>query len=430
MNPKPKKLRVLILAPGCDGTDVGESWSCFQWVRGLLDKCEVTLLTLQRPNRKAIAEQLPEIEVITWNDLHWGGRLERFSSMLKPGYFRFFYQARRWIRRALKQGRQFDLIHQLGPLALRYPCPAVGLGVPLIVGPLAGSLETPPAFLAECGSAPWFTRLRNLDRWRLKFDPWLRKSYASASVVIGVAPYVRDLLPGISLSRFEVAAETGIHAVNLPTRRAGTPSRGVKLLYVGRVIRTKGLRDVIHALALLPDLSEVTLDAVGTGEDLIACQELAARYQLTHRIHFHGRIPRADVDDLYQQADVFVFPSFREPSGNVIFEALGHGLPVITTDRGGPGYVINEDSGIRVAADTPAQLAQDLALAIRRLAGDADLREKLSLGAVNRARQLALWPNKINGMLNLYREVVGHPETTTHDVSSSLQLETVGNSES
>ena len=404
------KMHVLILAPGCDCSDVGESWSCCQWVRGLAEHCEVTLLTLQRPGRTPVAGQLPGVHVVAWNDIHWRGRLERFSSMLKPGYFRFYLQARRWIRNALKQGRRFDVMHQLGPLALRYPSPAVGLGVPLIIGPLAGSLETPKAFEAECRSAPWYTRLRSLDQLRLKFDPWLRNTYASADVVIGVAPYVKELLHGIPVARFEVAAETGVHDVSPTIRLPEKHGPELRLLYVGRAIRTKGLRDLVQAMSLVADIPHLTLDAVGMGEDLTACRELAAELHLEHRIHFHGWIPRSEVEGLYEQSDVFVFPSFREPSGNAVFEALSHGLPVITTDRGGPGYVVDDECGIRVPADNPAQLAQDLATAIRRIATNSELREHLSKGAAKRVRQLALWPNKISRMVDLYRDVTHRPQ--------------------
>ncbi len=130
--------------------------------------------------------------------------------MLKPGYPVFAARARRWIGEALRSGRQFDIIHQLTPLALRYATPAYGFGIPYVVGPLGGSLDTPKAFAAECGSAPVFTRLREIDRYRLEADPWLRRSYRDAACVIGVAPYVRDLLRTIPLRRFEVMSELGI----------------------------------------------------------------------------------------------------------------------------------------------------------------------------------------------------------------------------
>ncbi|MBS0262846.1 MAG: glycosyltransferase [Planctomycetes bacterium] len=411
-------MRVLMLAPGCDGTDVGESWSCYQWVKGLSEFCDITLLTLQRPGRKSIVEQLPEVEVVTWPDLYWEGSWERFASMLKPGYVRFYRQVRRWIRQALRDGRQFDLIHQIGPLALRYPSPGAGLGIPLVLGPQAGSLETPPAFVPECGRAPWFTKLRNLDQLRLQHDPWLRRSFESASVVIGVAPYVADLLKTMKIQRFEVAGETGIHEVANTLKRPAGP--GLKLLYVGRVIRTKGLRDAVRAMSLVADLPNVTLDAIGMGEDLDACRQLAAELNLGDRVRFHGRLPRNEVEQFYQQADTFLFPSFREPSGNVVFEALGHGLPVITTNRGGPGYVVTDDCGFRVPAETPQQLAQDLATAIRRLALNPRLIPQLSAGALERIRDLAVWSHKISRMYDLYESVVAER------APARTQLETVG----
>ena len=49
-------------------------------------------------------------------------------------------------------------------------------------------------------------------------------------------------------------------------------------------------------------------------------------------------------------SDLFVFPSFREPSGRVISEALTWGLPVITTNRGRPGAIaITESYGFYTA---------------------------------------------------------------------------------
>ena len=398
------RLRVLILAPGCDGTDVGESWSCFQWVLGMSRECDVTLLTLQRSGRQSIAEQRPHVEVISWPDLHGRGKLERITSMLKPGYFRFYWKVRRWIRAARKAGREFDLIHQVGPLALRYPSPGVGWKIPLVLGPLAGSLETPPGFANECRRAPWYTSFRKLDRVRLRFDPWLRWTFSQVDVVIGVAPYVAELLKSVPVRRFELAAETGVHHVDTASRvRQG---RAVRCLYVGRVIRTKGLRDAIRAMALIPDLAEVTLDAVGDGEDLDACEQLADELQLGHRVKFHGRQSRARVEQFYRESDVFLFPSFREPSGNVVFEALSHGLPVITTDRGGPAFVVNEESGIRLPAQTPDQLATDLAEAIRRVVADSELRQRLSQGALARVQEVGLWENKIRWMSDLYQSVV------------------------
>ncbi|MCY2964368.1 MAG: glycosyltransferase, partial [Planctomycetota bacterium] len=224
MSDRPK---VVVLAPGCDGTDVGESWSCFQWVRGLAEQCEITLLTLRRPGRKPASEQLEGVEVVEWDDLPLTGKWERLASMLKPGYIRYHRSARRWLKKAIRDGRKFDLIHQVGPLAMRYPCPGIRLGIPVIFGPLAGSLETPPGFQRECAGAAWYTKFRGLDRLRLRIDPLLRRTYREADVVVGVAPYVREVLSSFRLKRFELAADMPVRATLL---RLGPDRHVLRLL--------------------------------------------------------------------------------------------------------------------------------------------------------------------------------------------------------
>jgi glycosyltransferase involved in cell wall biosynthesis len=398
-------LNVALLAATCDGKDVGESWSSFQWASGLAERCELTVLTYTRPGHVPTSQQLPNARVIEWGDAPVLGRFERFGAIAKPGWWLFYWRARRWLKAAIRRGERFDLIHQVSPLALRHACPAAGLGVPSIIGPLAGSLPTPEAFRGEVASGAWYTRLRALDAWRFRHDPLLRRGLRDASAVIGVAPYVAELLRAIPLRRFEVMAETGVH--RLPDTQ-GRPAGGdspVRLLYVGRIVRTKGLRDAIRALALLPDSCEVHLDAVGDGEDRAACEAEAQRLGVGSRVTFHGKVPRERVDGFYERADVFVFPSFREPSGNVVFEAMSFGLPVITAANGGPGFLVDASCGITIPPERPDQFATDIAEAIARLSSDEQLRVELGSNARDRVGQMALWPNKIDWMMALYHDL-------------------------
>jgi len=400
------RLKVLLIAPNCDGTDVGEGWCAYQWARALGKEVELTLLAFQRSGRTPVAEQLPYVEVNACPEPAWLTHRERLNAMLKPAYPLFYRWTRGWIRRSLREGRRFDLGHQLTPLALRYPSPFLGLGLPYIFGPLGGSLDTPPAFQAECGSAAWFTRLRHLDRLRLRWDPLLRRSYSEAALVFGVAPYVRQVMADIPLQRFEVMSELGIEALVSASERALPEPGCLRLLHIGRGVRTKGLRDVIRALALLTDLPKVTLDCAGRGEEMALCQREAEKLGVGARVRFHGQIPRCEVEALYGAADLFVFPSFREPSGTVVFEALRWGLPVIAADRGGPGHVVDDSCGVRVPAESPRQLASDLAAAIRGFAVEPQRLEGLRTGASRRVEALGLWPRKAAQMVSFYHDLL------------------------
>lgn len=405
------RLDILLIAPNCDGTDVGEAFCAHRWVQHLSEHANVTLLTQTREGRTPASQQLPHARVIEWPEPVLPRSLERVRGMLKPGYPVFASRCRRWIGEEIKAGRRFDIIHQLVPLALRYASPAYGFGIPYVLGPHAGSLTTPKAFVEECRSAPLFTRLRAIDRFRLEADPWLRRSFAGAACVIGVAPYVRDVLRSIPIQRFQVISELGVDEP-LPPVRTRDNAPGLKLLHVARAVRTKGLRDAIRALALLPDLPGVTLTQAGDGEELALCREEARRLGVENRVNFLGRIPRQQVEELYASSDAFLFPSFREPSGSVVFEAMRHGLPVIAADRGGPGHVVDSESGIKVPVETPEQLARDLAKAIRRLSGNPEERARLSTGARQRALQLGSWPVKVGWLLELYHAILQEQDKT------------------
>lgn len=395
-------MKILLIAPACDGDDVGESWVAFQWAKNLAERVDLTVLTTYKRGHRPPSVQLPGVKVVEWEEPAGVGRFERLNSLMQPGYLPFYFRARRWIKRRLAENYRFDVAHQIVPVAMRYPSPAAGLGIPFIIGPVGGSLTSPAAFEAEEGATPWYQRLRAVDQWRMAHDRPLRRTYESADCVVGVAPYVAEFLAGVNLKRFETLSETAVQGVEDPIDRSGR-SGPVQLLHVGRAVRTKGLRDTIRALALLQD-TEAELDVVGDGNDRAACEALAAELGVIDRIRFHGSVPRAMVDTYYAAADIFVFPSYREPGGNVSLEAMSFGLPVIVCRRGGPGANVDDSCSIRLDAVSPDQLARDCAAAARRLIENSDLR--LRMGEAGRAHVLRthLWSSRISSMMRLYEE--------------------------
>lgn len=402
-------LKLLVVAPTCDGTDVGEAWVAHQWVSRLARRHDVTLLTYHKRGRTPASEQLGGLRVVEWPELPVVGRAERLNSMLKPAYFPFYAKARRWVREALARGERFDLAHQPVPVAMRYPTPVAGLGIPYLVGPVGGSLDSPEAFKAEEGTNPWFVGLRSFDSLRIRRDPLLRKTYEDASVVLGIAPYVLDNLAGLSIKRFEVLSETAIDGVAPEIDRAARTGTGpLRLLFVGRLIRTKGVRDAVRAMAQLRDV-EAVLDVIGDGPEREACEALVSGLGLAGKVVFHGRLPREEIDAFYRDADVFVFPSYREPGGNVAFEAMAFGLPLVVCDRGGPGNVVDDSCGIKLPAVSPDQLATDVARAVRELAADPARRLALGAGARARVQRIALWESKIDDVDALYEQVLSAP---------------------
>jgi glycosyltransferase involved in cell wall biosynthesis len=394
-------------------------------VRRLAQRHDVTLLTYHKRGKVPASEQLQGLRVVEWAEPAFLGRAERLNSMLKPGYVSFYFKARSWVREALSRGETFDLAHQIVPVAMRYPSPVAGLGIPYLIGPVGGSLDSPAGFERDGDTAPWYVGLRRIDKLRIRLDPLLRRTYEGAACVVGIAPYVSSFLTGLSIRRFEVLSETGIEALPDPVDRSGR-SGPIRLLYVGRIVRTKGLRDAIRAMAELNDLP-VVLDVVGDGFDATNCRELAVQMGVSERVIFHGRKSRDEVDGFYQGADVFVFPSYREPGGNVAFEAMGWGLPLVVSDRGGPGAAVDETCGFRVQPQNPQQFATELAKVIRRLAEDRALRLTLGEGSRRRVAATALWAQKIRLMEKLYLKILD--EAAANGVARSAGFGLAGSNE-
>ena len=126
---------------------------------------------------------------------------------------------------------------------------------------------------------------------------------------------------------------------------------------------------------------------IGDGEDLEACRREAGELCLGDTVRVLGWRPKADVQAHLAATDVFLFPSFREPTGAVLLEALRHALPCITCNYGGPAQIVDESCGLRIAPAGEQSFARSLAAAIDLLADNPDLRGKLANGAARRVAQ-------------------------------------------
>lgn len=160
-----------------------------------------------------------------------------------------------------------------------------------------------------------------------------------------------------------------------------------RLLSIGRIDRRKGLGTALEALALLP---RARLRVAGAGEErvLTELRAQAAALGVAERVTWMGRVQGEALADLYDRADALVFPvTWDEPWGLVPLEAMGHGLPVVATGRGGSAEYLRdgENALLHPAGDAPA-----LAAAVERLAADAALREGLrEAGRATAARHTA-----------------------------------------
>jgi glycosyltransferase involved in cell wall biosynthesis len=111
------------------------------------------------------------------------------------------------------------------------------------------------------------------------------------------------------------------------------PSEHQVLLFVGRLIREKGVFEVIKAFAKIADQHpETTLIIVGWGSEYENLKSLTLSFNISSRIIFTNFIPEKEVINYYSNCDVLVFPTyFPEGFPMALFNSVAAGMAVITT---------------------------------------------------------------------------------------------------
>src|SRR6266498_670568 len=169
-------------------------------------------------------------------------------------------------------------------------------------------------------------------------------------------------------------------------------SKPYRLLYVGRMDRSKGLLQMAEAVSILVERGEdVTLDLVGWQEhgDPI-CEEIrmfANAKNVADRIRFLGPHPVGpELFKYYQQADIFLIASFAsEGFPRTIWEAMANSLPVIATKVGSiPAFIEG------AAELIPPGRVEALADAVAKLIHHPEVRQNLILRGLELAQKNTL----------------------------------------
>ncbi|MCP5443076.1 MAG: glycosyltransferase family 4 protein [Chromatiaceae bacterium] len=167
-------------------------------------------------------------------------------------------------------------------------------------------------------------------------------------------------------------------------------NEGPLVIFAGRLVEEKGVRDLIHAIGILkPKLKDINLLVVGDGQDKGQFQDLSKSLGLEERVHFTGWVEQKDIKSYIKAGDVFVGPSktaidgWVEAQGLTFIEAMAIGVPVIATTNGGiPDAVRDGVTGLLVPENCPGSIAE----AIMKLHDDPALQLSLSMKGIDVAR--------------------------------------------
>jgi glycosyltransferase involved in cell wall biosynthesis len=203
----------------------------------------------------------------------------------------------------------------------------------------------------------------------------------------------------------------GIDECEVARRRSqrATTTDSPMVLYTGRLVERKGIRDLVAAIPFVLERAPRTRFVFAGGPPPLSGDEVARQWlsdecqQYRDRIHFTGWLSATELARWYEAADIQIVPSRYEPFGMVVLEGMLYGLPIVAAAVGGPQEILEHDkTGLLV----PAADVRALGEAILRLVQHADVRQRIGAAGAAEVRRRWLWPRLVSKMASVYREAV------------------------
>ena len=133
----------------------------------------------------------------------------------------------------------------------------------------------------------------------------------------------------------------------------------LKILYAGKLVRQKCIDQILKALALVKDTVPFEFTLLGEGTERKELEALSRQLGLEEQVEFLGSVPRTEVLQHMQEADVFTMVSANETFGLVYIEAMAQGCITIgTKDEGIDGIIKDGENGFLIEAFDYKALAQ------------------------------------------------------------------------
>ncbi len=235
--------------------------------------------------------------------------------------------------------------------------------------------------------------------------PLARCIWGRAAAVVSNSQGLKDLALATAPHQEIAIIPNGVDTLRFAPEEKALPHKdgSIRLtLGASRLTDRKGIAYLIEAIDILRDEHDFRLTIIGDGNAKDRLEASVRERGLESRIGFVGRVPREETLKYYQEADIFVLPSLNEGMSNAMLEALAVGLPLVTTRTGGAEELVQDGvNGLLVGFRD----AKDLARALRTLALDSDLRDRMGKASRVLAESMS-WKHVAQQYVEKYQKYV------------------------
>ncbi|HOD36076.1 MAG TPA: glycosyltransferase family 4 protein [Syntrophales bacterium] len=290
----------------------------------------------------------------------------------------------------------YDLIHahQLFPVGCACSMTAKKFNVPVVVSARGADVHTYPRMHAKIMD---FTQsvIRETDKITA-----VSRSLAEQIYDLAAPRSTIDVVyNGIDFAKFRPMANQSDLRVKL-----GLPATGVGLCMISRLMKTKGIYELLNAFKAVASADDtVWLAVVGEGPLRSMMIDWLNHHQLQTRVILAGFRSHDEIPYWINASDIFVFPSYNEGLPNVILEAMACGRPIIATEVGGiPEVVTHGTNAILI----PPRTVDPIINAMQKLVFSPQLRQSMGLNGLHHIRSNFSWEKSADSLIGVYREAI------------------------
>jgi len=330
---------------------------------------------------ETLTHDMPALERISRNPM--------FAALL-PAYIA---AGSKYARRLAREGN-FDVVHAF------WPIPHGIFGVAARKASRAALVST--FFSAELN---WKGMTRKV------FAPILKDIVESSDAITVISSYtgsrLREFAPDVETVTipFGAAAVSRIRP-SVETRNASDP---FELLFVGRLVKRKGVDVLLRAAKLLQSDRRLHVRIVGGGPEKQWLENYAESLGLSESVTFDGVVDSNRIAELFTTCDALVLPAIITETGDteglgvVLIEAMGYGKPVIASSAGGiVDIVADDDTGLLV----PPGDADALARAISRAMDEPEALAGIAKRGTDFAERRFGWDAIVHDLKAVYEAAV------------------------
>jgi glycosyltransferase involved in cell wall biosynthesis len=319
-------------------------------------------------------------------------------------------QIRKIVKKQIEK-LSIDIVFEPSPISPKGVSFMYGFDVPVVIGPLCGGIDFPPAF--RYMDSPLSRFSMNISRVLSLFIHHLFPGKLQADALIVANSRTETALPKGYQGKIYEVVESGVDLSiwqqnNEKNTLKSFSNEQVHFVYSGRFVDWKGIQFLLEAFKQVAPKNNAILHLIGDG---ILRQEiektLISSPYFKEKVTLHGWLSREESAKIIRQCDVFIMPSLRECGGTAILESMALGLPVIATNWLGPASYLNSTCGILIEPTSKEGFVKGLADAMIQVSQSEELRHQM--GEEGRKRILNNyfdWDAKVNRIIEIFQETL------------------------